>query len=368
MTTHPRSQSPDEPLRKRLRTGSPPSEPAPAEPKEAFSRDGIFWLDDGNVILLAQGVGFRVYKGWLSSQSEVFRDMFNLAKPAPGLSQESEVVDGCPVVHVTDTAAEVRSLLGVLFSGRQYICRLKLKLNDITNCVRMAHKYGIQDLLDDFLEELKSYFPDNFDAWENRLSCDQAADAITVVNIARLTDTPSILPAALYSCCLLDGEELLQGRVCDGVTESLSSEDLARCIDGKAKLCTRQMRACFEIFPRFFKNTHCKMSDKQCTKTVAHIHVEQMVDDLRCGDADIFDPWDQFIEAYDPEKKPDTDWKLCSSCVSALCKKEKSVRKRMWSELPQLLCLDEDSADEDNAEEGNEDEGDAEKGSQVEAD
>ena len=76
-------------------------------------------MSDGNVIIVAQGVGFRVYRGWLSMQSEVFRDMFNTPQPVESDLKPEEVSDDCPVVYVTDTALEMRSLLSVLLGGRQ---------------------------------------------------------------------------------------------------------------------------------------------------------------------------------------------------------------------------------------------------------
>ncbi|KAH9910894.1 uncharacterized protein B0H18DRAFT_831049, partial [Fomitopsis serialis] len=163
------------------------------------SRDGRFWYDDGNIIIIAQGIGFRVFKGLLAAESDVFRDMFTLAKPAPDLSREL-VPDDCPVVHVTDTAAEIRSLLAMLLGGRQYMRRVKFEFDDVANCMRLAHKYGIQDLVEDSLEELKRYFPEDFESWEKSLVCDQLTKAITAVNLARLTNSLSILPAALYRC------------------------------------------------------------------------------------------------------------------------------------------------------------------------
>ena len=42
------------------------------------SRDNDFWMEDGNVILVAQGVGFRLYKNLLADRSLVFADMLSL--------------------------------------------------------------------------------------------------------------------------------------------------------------------------------------------------------------------------------------------------------------------------------------------------
>lgn len=75
-------------------------------------RDEEFWYSDGNVILVAQDVEFRVYKGLLAEHSPVFRDMFSL----PQLLPASEPVvtlseDACPIVYLSDSAEDLRHVL-----------------------------------------------------------------------------------------------------------------------------------------------------------------------------------------------------------------------------------------------------------------
>jgi hypothetical protein len=60
-------------------------------------------------VLEAEGTQFRVYRGILSENSIVFNDMFDLSRP----SGEGEV-EGCPVVHLSDRADDLRIVLEVL--------------------------------------------------------------------------------------------------------------------------------------------------------------------------------------------------------------------------------------------------------------
>jgi hypothetical protein len=64
------------------------------------------WFDDGNLVIQAEEKSFRVYRGILSFASSVFRDMLSLA-----VLKESEAIDGCPVVRVSDSAADVSFFL-----------------------------------------------------------------------------------------------------------------------------------------------------------------------------------------------------------------------------------------------------------------
>ena len=78
-----------------------------------YSPDSQFWYPDGTIVIVAQNVGFRIYKGLLAEESDVFDNMFNNATPTPQPSQTEGSVppaDGCPVVCVLDTAAEMRSI------------------------------------------------------------------------------------------------------------------------------------------------------------------------------------------------------------------------------------------------------------------
>lgn len=72
-------------------------------------RDGEFWLEGGNIVLIAQGIRFKVYKGLLTAQSPVFGDMFS----AKSLRSD-EQYEGTPVARLFDSPMELRHLLRVL--------------------------------------------------------------------------------------------------------------------------------------------------------------------------------------------------------------------------------------------------------------
>ena len=73
---------------------------------------GAFWFDDGNVILTAQGVRFRVHQGVLARRSQVFVDMFADAR---------QPFDDCPVVALSDYKYDVEHMLSALYDGEKYV-------------------------------------------------------------------------------------------------------------------------------------------------------------------------------------------------------------------------------------------------------
>lgn len=81
-----------------------------------FQPSAEVWYEDGSIILVAENEGFRVYSGILSQQSSIFADMFSM--PRPIQPQPQDIYQGCPVVHLPDSALEMRCFLKVLHDAR----------------------------------------------------------------------------------------------------------------------------------------------------------------------------------------------------------------------------------------------------------
>lgn len=79
-----------------------------------FVRSDLWW-EDGNIIIEAETTRFRVYKGLLATQSEMFRDMFSIPQPP---SDQEDLVEGCPVVRVSDSAEDWTYILEALLRRR----------------------------------------------------------------------------------------------------------------------------------------------------------------------------------------------------------------------------------------------------------
>lgn len=73
------------------------------------------WFDDGNVILEAEQTQFKVYRGILCENSQIFRDMFAIPQSP---TSHDKMQDGCPVVQLSDCANEVRHVLKALCQRR----------------------------------------------------------------------------------------------------------------------------------------------------------------------------------------------------------------------------------------------------------
>lgn len=80
-------------------------------------RDEEFWFEDGTVTLVAGDVHFLVYKGILANNSPVFNDMFSLPQPLDRDDSRGPTSWATPVVHLSDSPADLRCLLRLQMPG-----------------------------------------------------------------------------------------------------------------------------------------------------------------------------------------------------------------------------------------------------------
>jgi hypothetical protein len=65
------------------------------------------WFDDGTVVLEAEGIGFKVYRGHPARNSSVFADMFSIALP----KLDGQTFDGCALIQLSDPSEQLRYFL-----------------------------------------------------------------------------------------------------------------------------------------------------------------------------------------------------------------------------------------------------------------
>lgn len=93
------------------------SRPGTQDGQEMRRRDEKLWHEDGNIVLVARNVEFRVYRGVLSKHSSVFADMFSLPQPSSPRTATTTAVDPveqCPEVVLGDSPEDLRYVLRAL--------------------------------------------------------------------------------------------------------------------------------------------------------------------------------------------------------------------------------------------------------------
>ncbi|PIL26457.1 hypothetical protein GSI_12215 [Ganoderma sinense ZZ0214-1] len=323
---------------KRRRDGDEGSE-ASQDPLDGLKRSEEFWIPDGNIVLIAGKTAFRVYRGLLTLQSTVFSDLFASSSPR---AEESH--DGCPVILLTDSAQDLTHLLRVLLpSSRTFYHRGKddpdVSFHEVSAVIRLTHKYHIEGLLRQALSSLQEIFTTSFKIWEDDsrrhpISIEHDSAYIAVVGLARLTDTPSLLPLALYKCCSLRGAIVDGWEREDGTVEYLPPEDLKRCINARdsfAKEAFSLVSAIFDPAP----SKRCK-TFSTCKRVLRKVFRE-ILDHKEVAEPGVLNPWNVFIR--DCASLEDED-RCCSLCEGKLLERDTRERERIWNRLPEIFDIE----------------------------
>ncbi|KZT09932.1 uncharacterized protein LAESUDRAFT_645250 [Laetiporus sulphureus 93-53] len=304
----------------------------------APSRDQDFWLADGNVVLLAGDHAFRVHQSILCRRSDVFHNLFRVPQPEGG-----EMIDGCPVVCLSDSRHDVRCLLKALYDGSSFPDpQTRWEFWTLAALIRMGHKYEMAAICASALDCMKTGFPEDLDAWldvcasglESERMTFEAEHAIVAIRLARLTQTDSMLPAAFYLCCQLDSRHLIDGVTdIDGVKHVLDPEDLARCIDGRAQL-QGNVNA---LAARILK----PKADAMCSKRDTCRGEMQMVRDRLLyegmSSCNVFSPpWEESVN--------DMCSRICNLCAANIRKRRRTFERRVWSLVPNMIGLIKDDS------------------------
>ncbi|PIL26476.1 hypothetical protein GSI_12234 [Ganoderma sinense ZZ0214-1] len=294
-----------------------------------FERSEEFWLEDGSIILVAQQTGFRVYRALLARQSTVFSNMFSSSTP-----NAEEMVEGCPVVYMSESAEEVAHLLHVLLPTSQrtlFSRNFSFSFEQISAIIRLAHKYDIQDVLDQAIASLAHFFTSDFDTWERnkkQVVDVTLAQSICIVNLARLVDWPSLLPVALYQCALL-GSTVLGGYKHDNASvEHLHPDDLRRVIRGRNRLAKEANEMVAEIF---ISDPCARCTTRASCRDALRRMLEIAVADDGCSSPEVLRSWDCGIENWGEEEG------LCDACQRAAVERDTTARRHVWNKLPDII-------------------------------
>ncbi|KAI6039142.1 hypothetical protein EDC04DRAFT_2603393 [Pisolithus marmoratus] len=265
------------------------------------------WFDDGNIVLVAEGKCFRVYRGMLSVHSPIFKDMFSCPQPA----DQEETIEGCAVVHLQDSASELQHVLRALFYG-EYITSSSqpMPMSVATALLRLGKKYEIKLLFDHMTRR-----------------------DFQLLNVVREVGLLTVLPIALYVCaCSTKVKKLLDGYEWEGVHYSLSPLNQRACIIGRDQRSELAKRVFANIFSK--QGNRYFIGDKTCAQCPARCCATSLP-------TDPFSIWD-----------PDWDRRFCTRCVAPFKARCNKCRDNAFLLLPSMfdvgsnweqICKDETS-------------------------
>ncbi len=200
--------------------------------------------------------------------------------------------------------------------------------------IRLAHKYDIQAVQDQALAYIQEHcYTTDFAIYSSPAAKSKSASSIELlpvhsigaVNLARLTDTPSILPLALYHCASL-GSALLDGWTREnGIVEHLAPADLRWCLDACVALAHEHFA--FLSYLLEMPITGCK-SPQKCIWELNHTY--------------------RYITRFNMPTSTPVNWRniipslgrqgmLCQPCMGELLARDKRERKKFFKKLLEIF-------------------------------
>lgn len=300
-----------------------------------FERSPELWYDDGTVVLQADKTLFKVYKGILSRESSLFRDMFSLPQPATGV----EMYEGCQLLKIHDDAAQMSLFLLALFSSYDFLLS-QCTCVQYTAILRVAMKYQADDLRKRILSILQRIYPDTLEGWEevnrtgeyypstnllHRLPLDDLDAHIAVINLAQQdADAEAVLPAAMLRLFQRDMDVIVDAARTSGL-------DAARVLE---VLPAMSALARTHTFALLFSGDVRLSDDCRSVSSCFAVRRKFLIALERPGFAYVADP---FARVKFAQGKLAFD--LCGACRRVFQASYEAGRETAWEALPACFKL-----------------------------
>ncbi|KAI4522776.1 hypothetical protein K525DRAFT_198007 [Schizophyllum commune Loenen D] len=291
------------------------------------------WIPDGNIVLEAEHTQFKFYRGLLARHSTFFRNLFDSMFPPgsdPHIEDDIELVEGCPVVCLADSADDVGYMLHFIVDTRAF--DFIPSIANLRSALHMGHKYLIPSLWNDAIRRLRHEFPSALEDYQDTrkyderhgFTIDEGETLSDLVNVAQEMGIQSILPALL---CHLVSTSSLDALSSD--YSPLSPDTRIVLLTGRAKLKSAALRAQYTC--RTGRSTHCiraKCIEGHSRLQAALLCRVALSDGVITG----FEEWtDRDARLYGRE--------LCEECVLQVQILTEETQRRLWERLPSFFGL-----------------------------
>ncbi|KAJ7829987.1 hypothetical protein B0H14DRAFT_2808292, partial [Mycena olivaceomarginata] len=293
------------------------------------------WFEDGNLVIQAGNSQCRVYRGVLATRSLVFQDMLSFPQPS-----DSELVDGCPLVGLTDTEEEVIPFLKAIFLPEFFMpFPAPTEFDAIVGCLRLSHKYAVDYLRRRALVHLSSghamklsdadklyYLGDRKPSWSVP---PDPTFRIRGIQLAREVEATWILPYAFYELVVHFDE--LGAAIFNGGNQTgpLSVQDQESFLKGHDSQTKSSITDAIRFLWRPFDIPGCDNSS-EC-------HVRRLAA-MECSRNSFIIGTSYFLYIWNED-----DWEslrnLCSTCLRVLRKTHEDARQAFWDNLPGIYGL-----------------------------
>ncbi|KAJ7448988.1 hypothetical protein FB451DRAFT_1102918 [Mycena latifolia] len=212
---------------------------------DGFERCSDLWFSDCGLIIRAANLLFRLSREMLAARSPVFADMLSFPQP-----EDTETIDGCPVVSLPDAPDQLCAFFRALFDHeffKPYPATTEFAV--ISGVLRMSNKYQVDSLRKRALVHLQTKFnPLHKASGQQSWKCVDS-DLPLVITLCREMSATWILPLAFYHYThAFDTTSIILGHPRDGHHISLPREDQAIAVTGFIRLHTDTVSKFLEFF------------------------------------------------------------------------------------------------------------------------
>ena len=209
----------------------------------------------------------------------------------------------------------------------------------LCSLIRMGHRFAIPKVLNDAISRLKKYYTSDLTTWgdaERRTKFVNvgATDHLLAIQVAYLTDTPSILPAAFLEMCPHVENNIVTLSTCDADNQGgLTAERIVQATTGKAALTASVTTRLLAI--------HTSVPASQCA-TQEHCAIaaqQQLRADVRSGIFAYLCTYDAALEPLYTRCWGQLEDELCSLCRDESRAADERLRKSAWKNLPDFFGL-----------------------------
>jgi hypothetical protein len=206
----------------------------------------------------------------------------------------------------------------------------------------------VEDLREEAIEQLHHRYPKKISEWDETCRTDDDSetsntvlvsysvdDDLAIANVARTMDLPDIHLAALYGCCLLPFDVLVNGRTLeDGTSERLSPSDLISCLQGKENLFfAARAHIRWHLFAPETAPAACRTPEPCAEKTSLMLKRYRTADPSRPNR--MYDP----LRPEDDEiERQCADLGICHDCIKFYLARHATMRQEIRSNLDKYIC------------------------------
>ncbi|KAI5896302.1 uncharacterized protein SCHCODRAFT_02614512 [Schizophyllum commune H4-8] len=299
------------------------------------------WFEDGNIVLQAENVQFKFYKGLLSTYSPFFMDVFAVPQPVP--ISDADMVEGCQVMKLPDTAADAEYMLSYIIEPK--LSTATPSIADMIAALKMGHKYLISSLWEDTVERLRYEFPDTLDEYMKRpvaqgtlrftrmhLSTTRE-HLLHLVDVVRSTGLQRILPILCLSA--VDSGKLLNLLI-DGIPDTPrldgpSVETRLMLLGGRTRALASTQTATRNVFVPASMPEGCSQPSV-CSEDRRNLRDVFLTRLENGGRLAIFEDWDEILAGQLGKF-------MCLACEHDLLQKRRAAQQVIWDALPSFFGL-----------------------------